>query len=984
MKKAIPLLCNLIFWGWNIGFLVWIYLLLLPLTGRELFTAAWTGAIPPSFGLSFLGLMIVPAVCIGVGWRFFRKRHGLLLRLFYGVEAPLLTLLIIRLFLLRELTPLTTVWLTTLALGMVTFGLELWVGYAATRKGLARFQLVSHSLVLLMGLYVGTLLLFYVIPLFCSLVYNLVTDWLPAFFSFGWLEGLWQEFWIYPWFALNWLVLFALFCFSCALFVALPFVFTALYLRSWNRIATAFRKQYGQPQTLGITLGTILIICLSFTLAVRQPQPQIQALALLAQPAQTQTERQALLQHQSQIRQGLTNAYLYPYRYLSPWENIDGLQNLYEQLLGIDRTLTQPLQTFHNWLISPFLYQGSRDDRQRAAQLYSQFFDVPIQQGEQGTLQQALNATANRDQAQAGLLNINQEVVWVTDQDVQIREQGDWAEVTIHERYENSTPLDEEIFYSFSLPESAVITGLWLGDDKDVQAYPFVVSPRGAAQQVYNQEVQRQIDPALLEQVGPRQYRLRVFPVPALVDWNQPGHAHVTFTYQVLQRDGTWPLPQLSQRRNVFWNGQTRRTRNGDPFGGDPRQATQDFGPDRWFEPAFPAQQPTPATAHTIALAPDYTVTAQPIETSDLNITPLDLTPLTRQNVAIVLDSSYSMAEHQAPLNRGLTWLNSQPDSQDWDAYLAVAPGVAPQRFDEIGPLLQQQNQGQIPFYGTLQLSQLLQQFADLRDDRPYDALLVLTDAGTYELSEEQPDLPDLDLPLWIVHLDQQFPPAYEDTVLQAIQVSNGGVETSIEAALQRLARQGPGPDPSKPGQGKTTVASIVDGYVWQVREPNLGEKGGNPNGGNSVSDAETSPAQLASQYSSPSISDDPFAPFATRQAILVRSRQRDLSQLAELDAIHSLAKQTQIVSPYSSMLVLINDAQREALAAAEEGDDRFVREVETGDENLSQPHNPLVVPETSSLLGLVVGGGGLLWLLRRQSRQRLQIKQARRLCDGD
>jgi hypothetical protein len=65
--------------------------------------------------------------------------------------------------------------------------------------------------------------------------------------------------------------------------------------------------------------------------------------------------------------------------------------------------------------------------------------------------------------------------------------------------------------YYFSLPESAVITGVWLGDSPDRnQRYEYTVAPRGAAQAVYRNEVRRNMDPALVEQIGPRQYRLRV------------------------------------------------------------------------------------------------------------------------------------------------------------------------------------------------------------------------------------------------------------------------------------------------------------------------------------------------------------------------------------------------------------------------------------------------------------------------------------------
>ncbi len=74
-----------------------------------------------------------------------------------------------------------------------------------------------------------------------------------------------------------------------------------------------------------------------------------------------------------------------------------------------------------------------------------------------------------------------------------------------------------------------------------------------------------------------------------------------------------------------------------------------------------------------------------------------------------------------------------------------------------------------------------------------------------------------------------------------------------------------------------------------------------------------------------------------------------NLETLDELDAIHAIAKTYKIVTPYSSMIVLVNDEQREALRLAEVATDRFNRKVEDGKENLTAPNNPLnsvTVPE--------------------------------------
>ena len=103
------------------------------------------------------------------------------------------------------------------------------------------------------------------------------------------------------------------------------------------------------------------------------------------------------------------------------------------------------------------------------------------------------------------------------------------------------------------------------------------------------------------------------------------------------------------------------------------------------------------------------------------------------------------------------------------------------------------------------------------------------------------------------------------------------------------------------------------------------------------------------------------------------QSRQQDMTQLAALDAVHAIAKRSAVVTPYSSMLVLVNDRQRELLREAEASNDRFARSLEDGQDTLTEPNNPLnavSVPEASNLLGmLVIAVTGGLWLTRSQSK---------------
>ena len=192
--------------------------------------------------------------------------------------------------------------------------------------------------------------------------------------------------------------------------------------------------------------------------------------------------------------------------------------------------------------------------------------------------------------------------------------------------------------------------------------------------------------------------------------------------------------------------------------------------------------------------------------------------------------------------------------------------------------------------------------------------------------------------PLWMVHLGGELPRAYADATLEAIQNSNGGVATDLETVLKRLATE------------EAIDASVVDGYSWTVGK----------------SDSAT-------------VSDNGLEPIAARQLVSqLAQKGKDKLSLQELDAIHQLAKDYDIVTPYSSMIVLVNDQQREQLKAAEAKADRFDREVETGVEQLETPFNPFEGNEVSGvpepdvwiLLGIVTLALFLVFQRQKESRK--------------
>jgi putative PEP-CTERM system integral membrane protein len=918
MKKFLINTLAVSFTFWNVLFLGAVYIGILPFIGVPLLIAIFNGEIEPEFAIAFFGLIATPTLCSYIGYRYFYRQPSKLARLFYGVEAPLVLLYVVRLFVLRELTAATHLVLDSLFITILALLGELFAGYNSQTKVLSWLQAFCHSLMLIFGIYFSLILLFDAIPIAVYI--------LKYFFSFQWILGL--VILIHPVAFLLSLVFLGLFFLSGTLFVVMPFAVVTFYFDSAKNILKAFGKQYTKTRALQVLLSVTtawIILFISFT-----QQPQAAAFNNLKEPINNLENRATLVTESSEeIRKGLLNAYLHPYRYLSSVKDSNRIRINYHYSLGISETITQQIQNAYNWLIAPFLYQGNPKDDVLAAKLYAQFFDTPIQKGEKEAVRHALKSTAILDDAKAGVLNIDQKKVWLEEQHLNLTEHGAWADVELHEVYQNQTYDVEEIFYYFSLPENAVITGVWLGDNDNLNTrFPFKVATRGAAQKVYNSQVRRvrPVDPALLEQVGSRQYRLRAFPVPAKLrtteignPQNRPTKMHLWLTYKVMQQDGKWALPKLEEKRNIYWTKNTKRFRN--------KQKVKGFSD--WLETDLSVslikkveQDSAKDSVAQAFLLDNYLVSAQKTTVSEIKL-PDD------KQLAVILDTSYSMREQFTEVAKTFTWLkNNLTDKNKVDLYLVHHQGVVGKKVDLTQWLQQEKFQANSQllnsFYGSLQPKEMLQQFDTLKGDTQYDGVILLTDEGSYELGKDKQQLPDFNAPLWIVHLNS-LAQAYDDATFKTIEKYGGGVTTKISEALQQIAIT---------NQTDSDTVRITDGYSWKITQSSS----------TTISQTE----------------NNNFFPLAARVLVRELSKQIVDNNLTQLDAIHEMAKQYSIVTPYSSMIVLVNDEQRQALQEAEAQTDRFEREIENGKENLNKPNNPLSdssasIPESGNIIGLIL-----------------------------
>lgn len=942
-----------LFWSWNWIFLAFMSLGFAPVVLPETFTAVRTGTIPPAYLAYALVLAVIPVAAVILGLTALRRSPGRLFALGYVIEGPLMLLLAVRFFAIRQVTP-GTMWLLSAAfLGMAAF---LWYlldpRRGDRRPALESVRLVGLTLMALTSLYAAAIIAFYALPLsveawraLVGFLSDLPLNIIDLARSLG--EILVERPLMMPFSVLGFILL----LYTGTLFVLAPIAVPYLSLRAWWRSLRRQELRLGWRLPLALAGAVLVSSVVLFFVANRQPQAR--AFALLEEPPASIEEAQSLLEQSGSIRAGLLNAYLAPFRYISSEGGVRHVRDIYASSLNLPSSEAYSVQRLYERFLSPLLYKPVKspdiaiqrdnfalvNEPPEAARLYQRFFDTPIVEAERETIVRAVRSTWSTDQAEAAWQAVDDREIHLVRQELTVNEQGDWADLQLYEVYQNQTAEQQEVIYYFNLPESAVLTGVWLGDNPNKEtAYTFQVAPRGAAQAVYREQTRRRQDPALLEQIGPRQYRLRVFPIlpvqirfdqersRSLVDEAPP--MHMWLAWRQLADGDSWPMPQLAFLRNVYWDDESERLVNGQPMAVEA---------DEWLPAVLPASAPVEPQAHRVDLQAGQTVLAIPAG----GVSPPSLPAGLR--LAVVVDRSRSMQALSSQVSAALEQLQSMDRlAPPVDVYLTASPyrGEEP----SVVPL-ETVNAQDIIYFGGQNAAELLAQFDLLRDEqRPnmdYDAVMVLTDGTGYELGSSGVNLSISPFPLWVVHLGGEIPLGYDDETLEAIQASGGGVAGDLDEALARLAvAVGSRPGPDSAG---APVVDLVDGYQWTVL-PTSRAAAAIPAG-----------VQLQTHQSS-----EPFAALAARRLVLAEMQRNagSIDELETLDALHALAMDYEIVTPYSSMIVLVSGDQQAMLDRLSGRGDRYQREVEELRETTPGAPVPLAgVPEPHEwlLLGLVV-----------------------------
>jgi putative PEP-CTERM system integral membrane protein len=881
IKKILnsKILRYLIFYGWNICFVV--LALTLESTERifsEIVYHHFNGETPVSYLICTAIVCLLPLISLILSFTVFNYDSRKLVRWFYGVEIPILFLSLFRTFAFNQLTQTSTLWFVLLALGIAAYAAILFKPIIKKRSLYKSFAIIQ--------LYGG----FLIIVLVSLMLIPLIGGFLIQFFTSGWWRDI-ELRWI---FEVGFVVLLGLlfFCISCTLFILSPLAYLRYFvLENIEQIRADWSGQKtGQLLAMGLAIALLTPVLFPFA------QPQHEALLLAKEWRKGRVEKATLVEQEEDIKHGLLNAYLFDHRYPLRFD-IDFYEELYEELLDVEIEWPQHAA---NAILQPFIFQGDYNAKVEAEQYYEYLFDAPIERAEMSTIAEAMASTYNPWRVRDDILAVLEEQVLVTDRSATItREAPGFLTLELHERYLNQTYRNQEVFYYFTLPPSAIVTNMWLSDtDEDVKKYEANISPRGAAQQLYQEEKRARRDPALLEQVGPYQYRLRVFPIPGkpYVPFRKRNEEEAAgkpmhLTLEVLcaiDEAGEIGLPELTEKRNVYWN-----------------KSESGLDEDAWF------QMETSGYKY-VEQGQNRRLAGVEVEQKALSDLPKRHLP---KRINVLIDGSYSMSEHFVRLEEQLGLLEAEQQLQlfivNQNEIEAVESLDAIQETD---------------FIGVNEDLRVLEQW----QQQHKEAVVYLTDEGSYELLDENAEYKALALnkSVDVVHISG-YAPIYEDAFKESVLRSGGnfynGISNWLKVQQADFDRQ---------------RLHYVDGTDIFFFDPS----------------ADTTDKNES--YASEAIDGHHYA-----VALSAKAEQLDTTTL---DYLHWMASTYHFASPYSSMICLVNERQEKRLKELSEGNDRYEREIETGN-NANDLLNVKGTPEPHEWAMIFFVLGLILFLYRKK-----------------
>ena len=546
-KAGSGILGKIFFWAYNIYFIFFNLTMALSLVfGRNFKTIInnfdWAQA------LISLAIFFLPIITVIYVWRKgLQRQSSSLMKLFFLLELPLAVLLLLSSSLIGH----TTVFTALSLVALLAIPLIIYIHFSKVELStLAKqiFAFFSQFSTLMLGYYV--LLFAFFLPL--------IVIGIPKMYLIdtGLFDRGYGSLINYPGLFIR--LSFALIFFLLILaLTTLPFIILRSLWKITEKNRLALMEILGEKRAekqIAITWAIVLVLFLVslFKWPDHRLLSQLNEFDQEADYSTQETSAIPLVKEEEKL-QKLVERKVEARSYYLFDKDDDLIEMVYEEVFEND-TFAKLVQDAFTNLAYPLVYWEKWEEQRALTENFQYLFGYPYYQSqsdEEDEMDLRLK-TPEEDEEQNVLLTYR-EITVNTEAD------GLLANITIEEEYQNQTNQEQEIIYEFNLPDEVAFYDLKLGPNLE---YSGVIAPKGAAQKVYERELQARRDPALLEQTGPNQYRLRIFPVPGRNDFStlQGQRQKVAFSYSVAQSDGSYALPYYTKESNVLIDGSSSMT----------------------------------------------------------------------------------------------------------------------------------------------------------------------------------------------------------------------------------------------------------------------------------------------------------------------------------------------------------------------------------------------------------------------------------------
>ncbi|MBW6440895.1 hypothetical protein K0B03_02565 [Patescibacteria group bacterium] len=695
----------------------------------------------------------------------------------------------------------------------------------------------------------------------------------------------------------------------CGLLLAFPFLITYLIFKSFRYAQLDLAKEVSTEKLKRANI--IIALAWIFLVFVFSYQPnsglvqKLEDYKSLENFEQREDIARQIIEKKSKIEKELTEISKEKSSYNID-KNNDFLKNAYRKEFKFDNTLAGIIQKAFIELAYPFVYQGTYDRYGEALLNYKYIFGYEF--GQEGKI---INQSKK-------IQLVSRKIHAVTEH------QGALATVSIEEEFKNTVTANQEVVYEFSLPANAVIMDLKLGADLEFDG---VIAPRGAAGKVYQAQLVQRRDPAILEQTGPRQYRLRVFPIPSKNDRTTLGgkNQKVKFSYVTEITSKGYALPIYSKKQNIniddsteisyYLDAQSVAT-NGD----SPYVFNSSFTNDNLCNLSTvlevkekPVDYMPLQLAGEAEIKPVDNILAQLIPYK--NFTELNASyrcdkefginlmgALKNSKFAVLFDASYENKDNlflDDFINNLKTeenlLKNNTIDFYLFNDMLSKKRTLVKDQLDNLSDVI---------YFGTSEWTSQIKEI-----ENQYDFIIVFT-LDSKVLTQKDNLSANNKAPLYIIHKDNIVPP-YSAEVSNYIMQSGGKVALNLNEVISHYVL-------TKQLRFKNSASHIAFNPYWIVSVPNYAQ-------------SYFDPQKALDFFYVKTNESDPLLYFIDKAYLdkVLSSYQGSLENDLKLaDSFHYFSQKNHIVSPYSSLLALVNKQQMQELKNASQDRDRYSYEI--------------------------------------------------------